>query len=81
MKTHAAITSSIIHPEGYAIVQALKARGVIGDFRAPDCIRLGIAPIYLSLSRSSLDAAAHIRQVMENREWASDTFRVRSTVT
>ena len=39
------------HPEAYAVVQALKARGVVGDFRMPDCIRLGIAPIYLSYAR------------------------------
>jgi kynureninase len=68
------------HPEGYAIVQALKARGVIGDFRAPDCIRLGIAPIYLSFQDIS-DAAAHFRQVMDNREWAREEFRVRAAVT
>lgn len=68
------------HPEAYAIVQALKARGVVGDFRSPDCIRLGIAPIYLSF-RDIRDAVQHLRDVMDNREWDRDSFRVRAAVT
>lgn len=68
------------HPEAYAIVQALKARGVVGDFRTPDCIRLGIAPIYLSY-QDIWDAVQHLRDVMDNREWERDSFRVRATVT
>lgn len=68
------------HAEGYAIVQALKARGVVGDFRAPDCIRLGIAPIYLSY-QDIWDAVQHFRAVMTNREWERDAFRVRAAVT
>jgi kynureninase len=68
------------HPEAYAVVQALKARGVVGDFRAPDCIRLGIAPIYLAYE-DIWHAVQHLRQVMENREWARESFRVRAAVT
>ena len=68
------------HPEAYAIVQALKARGVVGDFRNPDCIRLGIAPIYLSY-QDIVDAVHHLRDVMNNREYERDSFRVRAAVT
>ena len=68
------------HPEAYAVVQALKARGVVGDFRMPDCIRLGIAPIYLSYQDIG-NAVAHLRAVMEGREWAEPSFRMRATVT
>jgi kynureninase len=68
------------HPEAYAVVQALKARGIVGDFRMPDCVRLGIAPIYLSFA-DIMNAVAHLRAVMEGREWAAPTFQVRAAVT
>lgn len=68
------------HPEAYAVVQALKARGVVGDFRMPDCIRLGIAPIYLSYA-DIVSAVRHLREVMDRREWQAEKFRVRAAVT
>ena len=37
---------ALSHPDGYAIVQALIARGIIGDFRRPNVMRFGIAPLY-----------------------------------
>jgi kynureninase len=68
------------HPEGYAIVQALKARGVIGDFRAPHFVRLGIAPLCLSYVEL-WDAVGRLKQVMDAREWDQERFRVRAAVT
>jgi kynureninase len=68
------------HPEGYAIVQALKARGVIGDFRAPHFVRLGIAPIYLSYSEL-WEAGQRLKGVMYAREWDQPKFRARAAVT
>jgi kynureninase len=68
------------HPEGYAIVQALKARGVVGDFRAPHFVRLGIAPIYLSYVEL-WEAVQRLKRVMDGREWDQSRFRVRAAVT
>jgi kynureninase len=56
------------HPEAYAIVQALLARGVIGDFRVPDVLRFGLAPAFLRFV-DVWDAASALRDVMTMREW------------
>lgn len=68
------------HPDGYAIVQALKRRGVIGDFRAPEGMRFGVAPLYNTFG-DIREAVCHLLQVMENREYDLDDLRVRASVT
>ncbi|MEO0462349.1 MAG: kynureninase [Pseudomonadota bacterium] len=71
---------SFRHADAYAICQALIARGVIGDFRAPDILRLGFAPAYLSFADMA-EAARHVAEVLESGEWQRDEFNQRATVT
>jgi len=65
---------------GYAAMQALIARGVIGDFRAPDIMRFGFTPLYVSLS-DVLAAAEIIAEVMNRRAWDKPEFLSRNKVT
>ncbi|QUL37507.1 kynureninase [Erythrobacter sp. JK5] len=71
---------SFRHREAYAICQALIARGVIGDFRDPDILRLGFAPAYLRFEDMA-EAARHLAEVLEGEEWQRDEFNQRATVT
>jgi kynureninase len=71
---------SLRHKDGYPIIQALIAEGVIGDFRAPDIMRFGFAPLYLSYTDVFLAAAA-LRDVLATRKWDDDRFRKRARVT
>lgn len=68
------------HDEGYAIMQALIARGVIGDFRAPDILRFGFAPLYARFADVG-HAVRHLREVLQHREWDRPEFKRRATVT
>jgi kynureninase len=68
------------HPEGYAVMQALIARGVIGDFRAPDLMRFGFAPLYNSFAEAAR-AAEILAEILERREWDQPRFRERARVT
>ena len=67
-------------PEGYAVMQALIARGVIGDFREPDLIRFGFAPLYLSHSEV-VEAAAILQEILTERTWDQPRFHARAKVT
>ena len=71
---------SFAHPEGYAVMQALIARGVIGDFRAPDLTRFGFASLYNSYEEI-WRAAEHLGQILETREWDHPRFHERAKVT
>lgn len=71
---------SFAHPDGYGIVQALIARGVVGDFRDPDVMRFGFAPLYQRY-QDVWDAVAHLRAVLDNGEHRADAYRERASVT
>ena len=64
----------------YAIVQALIARGVIGDFRAPDIARFGFTPMYTSFE-NAWTAVEHLVQVLEHEEWRRPGFNRKNAVT
>jgi kynureninase len=71
---------SFQHPEGYAIMQALIARGVIGDFRAPNIMRFGLTPLYLRYS-DVWDAVAVLAAILDTRSWDAPQFKRRAKVT
>ncbi|MEM7702357.1 MAG: kynureninase [Pseudomonadota bacterium] len=68
------------HPKAYEMVQALIARDVIGDFRAPDIMRFGITPLYLRYADIA-EAVERLRAICETREWDRDEYRTRAAVT
>ena len=68
------------HPEGYAVMQALIARGVIGDFRAPDLMRFGFTPLYTTYS-DVVGAAEILSGILKTREWDQPQFKARAKVT
>jgi kynureninase len=71
---------SFRHPEGYAIMQALIAAGVIGDFRAPDIIRFGFTPLYLRYA-DLWDAVTHLADILATRRWDRPQFKRKAKVT
>ncbi|MGY4828276.1 kynureninase [Sphaerotilaceae bacterium SBD11-9] len=72
---------SFAHPSaGYAMMQALIARGVIGDFRAPDILRFGFTPLYTRFV-DVWDAVEHLVQVLHSGEWREPRFNQKAAVT
>lgn len=70
---------SFTHPEGFALMQALIAEGIVGDFRAPDVVRFGFTPLYLSHAEV-WDAAERLRAIA-SRPLAAPAARPRTQVT
>ncbi len=68
------------HPEGYRIMRALIDRGVIGDFRPPDLMRFGFAPLYIRYV-DVWDAVHRLRDVLESRAWEQPQYATRLPVT
>jgi kynureninase len=71
---------SFCFEHGYAAMQALIARGVIGDFRAPDTMRFGFTPLYLD-EADVMAAIVHIETVMRDKLWDDPQYQTRSRVT
>jgi len=71
---------SFRHPQGYAIMQALIARGVIGDFRAPDILRFGVTPLYIGADDVTR-AIAVLAEVMQGGLWDRPEYQTRAKVT
>jgi kynureninase len=71
---------SLRHAQGYAIVQALIARGVIPDFRAPDILRFGFAPLYLR-HVDIWDAVEQLADIMQSGAWDAPDYHRRAAVT
>ena len=71
---------SLAYPEAYAVMQALIARGVIGDFRAPDVLRFGFPALYVRFV-DVWDAVATLADVMAHEDWRAPAHQQRRAVT
>jgi kynureninase len=71
---------SVRHEEGYAVMQALIAAKVIGDFRAPDVMRFGVSPLFVRYV-DVWDAMDALERVLETRAWDKPEFKKRAAVT
>ncbi|MFZ3583097.1 kynureninase [Loktanella sp. DJP18] len=66
--------------DGYAAMQALIDRGVIGDFRAPDIMRFGVTPLYLDAA--DITAAVDIMaEILSTEAWRDEKYQARGAVT
>ena len=70
----------LTHPHGYPVMQALIDRGVIGDFRAPDIMRFGLAPLYLRYADIA-EAARILADMLTSGAWDQPKYHQRAAVT
>ena len=71
---------SFSHPQGFAVMQALIARGVIGDYREPNLLRFGITPLYLGFA-DVWDAVEILKDILDTGNWDQPAFHQRTPVT
>jgi len=69
---------SFTHPHGYAVMAALIARGVIGDYREPEIMRFGFTPLYTSFA-DVWDAVEILKDILDREDY--DVAAERSAVT
>jgi kynureninase len=68
------------HPQAYAICQAMIAKGVVADFRAPDVLRLGFAPLYVSY-QDIVRSVEVLSEIINAQTYLDDAFQVKHAVT
>ena len=71
---------SFAFEHGYAAIQALIARGVIGDFRAPNVVRFGFTPLYID-AQDVTDAVDILADILDNRLWDNPAYQTTNRVT
>lgn len=71
---------SLRHPNGYEVMQALIARGLIGDYREPEVLRFGLTPLYFGYA-DVWDAVEILKDVLDSKAWDKPKFKQRSAVT
>ena len=68
------------HPQAYAICQALITKNVVADFRAPDILRIGFSPLFLTHA-NLLDGVMRLKDVMESKLYLQSEFQIKQAVT
>lgn len=68
------------HPHAYALCQALIAHGVIADFRAPDILRFGFSPSFLSFEQL-FDSVKKLKAIVESEQYMEPEFTKKNAVT
>ena len=61
-------------------LQALIAKGIVGDFRSPNILRFGFTPLYTSFE-DVWEALQVLKGIMENKEWDREEYKTRNKVT